>query len=165
VPNLDAAPLAGVSSPPFSANFAFSSSFALTAFYFSRSFYFLSSVAVFALAADAAVGLINLDGAFSPPAPPSDAPSLSLLTSCATAALASSAAFFSASLRAYLSIRVNLGFWGEITFASFETSTEEVDDLVEDTTLYLLAFSSSGVVLGLGSRAISFFSSTFSLSI
>jgi hypothetical protein len=161
-PNLDIVPLV-VSSPPFSANFAFSSSFAFTAFYFSRSFYFLSSVAVF-VAADAAVGLINLDGALSPPAPPSDAPSLSLLASGGTIPLASSAAFFSASLRACLSIRVNLGFWGD-TFESFDTSAEEVVDLVEDMTLYLLDFGSSRVVLDLGSRAISFFSSTFSLSI
>jgi hypothetical protein len=44
---------------------------------------------------------------------------------------------------------------------------EDVEDfvVVEDTTLDLLAFSSSATeVFGLSSRTISFFSSTFSLS-
>ena len=146
---------------PFSASLAFSSSFAFIVFYFSRSLAFLASVAF------VDPGLTNLDGALSPPAPPSEVPSLLVDSSLPAEAFASSAAFLSASLRAYLSKRVNLGLVGEATLASLEVSAEDVEDFVEDTTLDLLVLSSSVTlaVLGLSSSLISFFSSTFSLSI
>ena len=135
--SLEVVPLAVVApGPAFSANLAFSSSLAFTAFYFSRSFCFLASVAL----VDEAVGFISLDGPLSPPSPvgPIDVPSLS-------SPLTSAAAFFSASFKAYLSRSVILGYLvGEtvVFFSSLDVSTDEVEDLVDEMILDLLALIS-----------------------